>query len=160
MKSPLMSRFALALGLAFLPLIAGEPEPPKAAEPAQAHRAERMEKLAKHLHLSPEQRAAIKGLHDKHKEDLRARHAAVKASRRAFVQALMNPDTPEERIKQLHQALSDKQLDALLARRSLRQEVRKVLTPAQREQAAELHGRAEQRMKERREHMKALLSDK
>lgn len=167
MTQHLISRLTLAFGLYLIPLAAGEtpqarPEAtaPQARSEQRARRMHRgMERMARHLNLTDDQKAKIKAIHEKHKDELKSRREATQQARKAFFEAVKNPDTPVDQLRTLHQTLSDKSFDMLAARRAVRLETRAILTPEQREKAAEAMGRMEERMKNRRERFQGHMGD-
>jgi Spy/CpxP family protein refolding chaperone len=112
--------------------------------------AQRAERMAKHLNLTEDQRARIKAIHEKHKGEMKGQREATQQARKTFFEAAKNPETPVDQLRKLHQTMSDKAFDMLAARRAVRLETRQVLTPEQREKAAEAQGRMGERMKQRR----------
>lgn len=134
---------ALALGIGMLPLFSqGAPafQPRPRPEDAQNKRHEHMDKA---LALTDAQKASVEGIRAKHKEAMEAKRHAAQDSRKAFAEAIRKPETKVEDIKTLHRAMADANLEMLLEGRSMRQEIRAVLTPEQREKAAFLMGRQE-----------------
>jgi len=103
-------------------------------------------KLAERLQLTAAQQASWKEIRGRHQEALAAKAKAAGAARRAWFEALRKPETGADTLKALHRSMADLDLERTLERRSLRQELLAVLTPAQREQAARLEGRMEGRM--------------
>ena len=171
MSKHLMSPLALVLGLAFAPLAAYEPQAPKPSatpspmekgkphRPRMEGRAKRGDRMAKYLKLSDDQRAKIKAIHERHKDAMKGKREATQQTRRTFFEAAKDPNTSVEQLRNLHRAMSDQNFDMLLARRALRLETRQVLTPEQREKAAEAHGLMEARMHHRRERMGKRMAD-
>lgn len=131
--------------LLLLALAAGLAAQSPASEAPQAHRARRQERVAKALGLSETQKGQIKQIRDKHREALKAKHAAVRDAREHLHQAMQDPKTSEAELRKLHGQMADLRFDLLLEIRTLRQEVGAVLTPDQREKAADLRGRALER---------------
>lgn len=132
----------LVLALAVLPLSA-EPGP------APGPRAERM---ARALNLTEAQRASIHGIREKHRPDLLLRRDAARQAQVALKAALRDAATPEAQLRALHDKAAGARFEMMLARRSVHHEVQMVLTPEQREKAAELRGRAQERLREGRRH--------
>ena len=174
MNKHLMSHLALSLGLGLAPLGANEPQAPTpkgSATPAPVEksqprgprvegRVQRGDRMAGYLKLTDDQRAKIKAIHEKYKDELKGHREATHLARKAFFEAAKDPNTSVDQLRKLHQALSDQNFDMMLARRALRLETRQVLTPEQREKAAEAQGRIEERMKHRREHRGERMSDR
>ena len=121
---------------------------PLAAQ-AAPHRGPRAERIARALGLTEAQRASIHAILGRHRPDLLLRRDAVRQSQLAFHTALRDGSQPEAKLRSLHGQASAARLEWLLARRSVRQEVRAVLTPEQRERAAELRGLARARTRQR-----------
>jgi protein CpxP len=139
MRRPLLL-LALAAGLA-----AQSPAPSPAPEAPQARRTRRQERVAKALALSEAQKGQIKQIRDKHREALKAKHAAVRDARKQLHQAMQDPKTSETELRKRHRQMADLRFGLLLEMRAMRQEVGAVLTPEQREKAAELRGRVLER---------------
>ncbi len=133
---------ALLLSLATLPLTA-QPE---------AARDRRSERIAQALNLSDAQRTSIRSIREKHRAELLLRRDAVKQAQASLRAALREAATPEAQLRALHDKASAAQIEALLARRVVRQQVQAVLTPEQREKVAELRGMARERRRERLRH--------
>lgn len=163
MTTPLFPRLALLLGLG-LALAARDEQLPPPAGPHQmrpetaVRRAQRAERMAKHLGLSEAQKTQIKAIHQKHQDELKGTREATHQARKAFFEAVKNPDTPLDQLRKLHQTMSDKAFDMLAARRAVRLETRQILTPVQREKIAEAQGRMAERMKLRRERFRAMAA--
>jgi Spy/CpxP family protein refolding chaperone len=134
---PALLRFALILLLVAGPLAAqpGRPQGP------------RVERLARALNLTDAQKTAIRSIRDKHQPEMAQRRAAARQAQEALQAALRDAATPEAQLRALHDKASAARFDMMLARRSVHQEVQAVLTPEQREKAAELRGAARERMR-------------
>lgn len=161
MNKPLIIAFALALA----PLTAQEPRmpPPAGQEPRDrkpVSLAQRMDRMAEHLNLTADQKAKVKAIHEKHEATLKGHREAHRDARKAFHKAADNLETPMDQLRKLHEGMSGKAFDVLAEARTLRLETRQILTPAQREKAAETHGRMKERMKLRREHPRNMESPK
>jgi Spy/CpxP family protein refolding chaperone len=132
-----MLGLSLALGSGLVAQDA--PVPPKPAAPhdwIQGHMAER-------LKLTDAQKASLKDIMAKHRANLMAKGKAAKDARRAFFEAAQKPETSADTLKTLHRTMSDQGLEFMLERRAMRQEIRAMLTPDQREQAARMEGMKE-----------------
>lgn len=127
-----------------LTLVAG----PLAAQPELNH-PRRAEAIARALKLTEAQKTTIQGIRDKHRPDLAARRAAARQAQSALRTALQDPATPEAQLRSLHDQAAAARFEMMLVRRSVHQEVQAVLTPEQREKAAELRGMARARLQER-----------
>jgi Spy/CpxP family protein refolding chaperone len=123
--------WAFALMLGTLPLAAQAPGSPATDLPT-ATPSRAMARLAERLKLSEPQKAQVQAIWTRHAEGAKARRQALQEARSAFREALRDPDTPEARLRTLHQALEDRNFEQLLDRRSLRAEIRAVLSPEQR----------------------------
>lgn len=146
--------FALALEAAALPALAEGSNP--AAEPAPSTAVQAVpgpcapgtsfqDRAAARLGLSDAQKASWKAIFDKHQASLAQKRQAAGAARQAFQEAYGRPGTDPDTLRQLHRAQADLAFEARLERRALRQELRAVLTPEQRERAAFWEGRMEAR---------------
>ena len=101
------------------------------------------DRMASQLKLTDAQKASFQAILAKHKDSMADQGKALKAARKAFLEAMQKPETTPESLKALHRGLSDLQFNRMLERRAMRQEIRAILTPDQREQAARLEGRME-----------------
>lgn len=126
---------ALALGTA---LAAQDTPAPPMAQPA-AHDWTRGP-MAERLKLTEAQKASLGEITARHKPALATKGRAAKEARKAFFEAMQKPETSAETLRGLHRAMSDQGLEFLLERRAMRQEIRALLTPEQREQAARMEG--------------------
>jgi Spy/CpxP family protein refolding chaperone len=136
--------FALALGSSLLPAMAqGAPAPApgcKMCPGPEGRRDMMMKRMADKLQLTEAQRASCKAVIEKHKGSLKAKGMAAREARKAFFEAMKKPDTAPDTLKALNRAQADTRLEATLERRALRQELRAILTPEQREKAAFMMG--------------------
>ena len=132
---------SLALALPALAQTAPAPAAPAAPAMKDGMHDQMMARMADRLKLTEAQRASCKDIIAKHRPALMAKHKAAKEARRAFFQALQDSAATPDSLKTLNRAAADARLDALLEGRALRQELRAVLTPEQREKAAYLIGR-------------------
>ncbi len=138
----------LALGLVAQTPPAGAPGAPgqggprgpmaRAAGEAQAF-------MAHHLKLTEAQRGQMKAIRAKHQETVKAKQRAAMEARQALHKAAAKPDASAADLKALHQAASDRQFEALMAHRAIREESRAVLTPEQRAEADRMQALAEER---------------
>jgi len=133
---------ALILSLAALPLT---------AQPAPA-RGRRAERIARALNLTEAQKASLRSIREKHRQELLARRDAVQQAQAALRTALRDAATPDAQLRALNDRASTARFEAMLARRSVRQEVQAVLTPDQRIKAAEWRDAAQERLRERLRH--------
>ena len=136
---PLLSTLALTLGLGFLPALAQATPAP----PPPAHR------MGPRLQLTEAQKAGIRDLRLKHRERIAAAQKTAQEARKAFAEAARKPETAKADLQVLHRALADQAFELRMAQRALRLEIRALLTPEQREQAARMEGRMEARMHSR-----------
>lgn len=149
-----LTPIALVLGLGFLPASAqATPEAPAAKDvhrpnrPGPMGRGEGMAKLEERfaiaVHLTDAQKASIKEIRSKHQATLEPRMKAAQEARKAFAEAARKPETSLADLKALHQAAADKTFDLRMDHRAQRLEIRALLSPEQREQAAKFEGRLE-----------------
>lgn len=147
-----MKTIAFALALAVIPGFSQAPAPQAPPPPPAQHRErprpeefhKRMQdRVERALHLTDAQKASIKEIRARHHDGLQAKAHAAKDAGKAFMEAMHKPDTKVEDLKTLHRAQADANLDLLLEHRAMRQEIKAVLTPEQREKAARLEGRME-----------------
>jgi Spy/CpxP family protein refolding chaperone len=108
---------------AALPLAAQAPAP--APGPAPQARA------AMTLGLTPEQQAQRKTILGKYRDGARANHEAARAQSRAFRAAMQDPKISEAQLRQAFDRMNAARFQGMLQRRTMRQELRAVLTPDQ-----------------------------
>lgn len=123
-------------------LLGQAPEGHPTQEPAPRHA------RTGRLGLDQAQKDKLKAIREHHRPALRSKRDAARDARRSLAEAMRNPQTPQADLKRLFDQAADRRFDLMMEMRSLRAEVRDVLTPEQRERAAEWHGR----MMERRRH--------
>jgi Spy/CpxP family protein refolding chaperone len=148
---------ALALGAAPRPALAESADPTPAvtqpsgpATPAPGAREGWLQgRAGARLGLTEAQKASCQTIVDKHRASLEQKRQAALEARRAYWEAARKPETSADTLRQLHRTLSDRAFEAQLERRALRQELRAVLTPEQRERAAWMEGRMAARMEAR-----------
>lgn len=142
------TRFTLALLLGALPLLA-QPGPgcPRGERPRQGHM---MGRMAECLKLTADQKARIQELHTRHREANEPKLKAAQEARKALQEAMRTPATPPERLKALHQTVSDLRFEQMMARRTLHEAVQAVLTPEQRAQAERLRAERQEQPQGRR----------
>ncbi|MDR3670522.1 MAG: Spy/CpxP family protein refolding chaperone [Holophaga sp.] len=132
------------LGLAIaLPAMAQAPAPaPQAPMQQPGHSWDKMMgRMAEKLNLTDAQKASCKDIVAKHKDNLASKGKAAREARRAFSEAVEKPESTPDTLKTLNRAAADARIEAMLEGRAMRQELRAVLTPDQREKAAYLMGR-------------------
>ena len=95
------------------------------------------------LHLSEAQKTSFQAIHAKHQDSLAGKRKALEAAHAAFKEAEKAPDAKPETLKALHRTLSDAAFELRLEHRAMKQEIRAILTPEQREQSARFEGRME-----------------
>lgn len=101
------------------------------------------------LGLEQGQKDKLKAIREQHRTAIRAKREAAREARRTLTQAMRDPATAQAELKRLFDQAAERRFDLLLEMRSLRAEVRDVLTPEQRERAAEWHGRMMERRRMR-----------
>lgn len=146
MRSIASIALAVALGSGLMPAMAqGAPGPDGAnTMPGRDGHSGWMEgRMAAQLNLTEAQKASLKDIQAKHKDSFAAKKKAAMAARKAFFEAIQKPETAPETLKALHRTLSDLEFDRMLEFRAMRQEMRAVLNPEQREKAARMEGRME-----------------
>jgi Spy/CpxP family protein refolding chaperone len=136
-----LTLLSLALALPAMAQTAPAPAPQAAPAMKDGMHDRMMMRMAEKLKLTDAQKASCKDIIAKHKPVLMAKHQAAKEARRAFFEALQNPATSPDTLKGLNRTAADARLDAMLEGRAMRQELRAVLTPEQREKAAYIMGR-------------------
>jgi Spy/CpxP family protein refolding chaperone len=133
------------LGLALaLPAMAQTPSAPAAQAPMEHQGRSHdmmMARMAEKLNLTEAQKASCKDILAKHKDSLMAKGKAAREARRAFFEAAQKPETSPDALKALNRTAADARIEAMLEGRAMRQELRAVLTPDQREKAAYIMGR-------------------
>ena len=101
------------------------------------------DRMATQLKLSEAQKTSFQAILAKHKDSLAGKGKAAQEARKALFEAMQKPESTPESLKALHRTVSDLQFDRMLEHRAMRQEIRAILTPDQREQAARMEGRME-----------------
>lgn len=132
--TPVHRSITLTLSLGLLPL-AAQVDPPRGHAPRAG--------LGREVGLSPEQKTKLQALRARHQEALKPQQKALDEARRAFQAALEAPDTAPEALRTLHQTLAARQFDLLKARHGFHAERQAILSPDQREKAAQVRGRME-----------------
>lgn len=147
--------FTAALLLALPAAALAAPSAPEAqqARPApqtlQERQDRRLEHMADFLKLSVDQKASIKAIHERNREAGKSRHEAARNAAKAFREASEDPKVNTDQLRRLHQAMADARFEAMAAQRTMRLEVRNLLSPEQREKAATLKGMGMERRRER-----------
>lgn len=143
----LLSRagIGIALGLAALPALAQNTQPPALVQPpAPDGDGTRMQaRIAAKLQLTDAQKAGCRAVLDKHRDALAQKGRAAFEAHRAFREAFDKPETTPDALRALHRAWADQAFEQQLERRAQRQELHALLTPEQREKAARMEGRME-----------------
>ena len=109
--------------------------------------------LAKKLNLKDDQKAAMKAIGQKHRDEMKTKHQAQREARQAFQAVMADPNAKTADIQAAHQILSQRSLDAALAGHALRAEMRAVLTPEQQVQADNLREEFKAKRLERAMHL-------
>ena len=133
-----LTPIALSLILGWLP--ASAQATPEAAAPRPQRPAMMGARVAARLQLSEAQKTAIKEIRAKHQAAIETQAKAVKEANKAFAEAAQKPETTTAALKALHQTLSDQAFALKVEHRAMRLEIRALLTPEQREQAAKMEG--------------------
>jgi Spy/CpxP family protein refolding chaperone len=152
MNFKLLIPFSLAVGL-----IAQAPPsgPPKELPQLLAGRmAKGAGFMAKQLNLSDEQKATMKAIGLKHKDEMKAKHLAQREARKAFQSVMADPNAKAADIQAAHQILSQNSLNAALAGHAMRAEMRAVLTPAQQAKSDQLRADFKAKRQERMMHLR------
>jgi len=110
--------------------------------------------MARKLNLSADQKAAMKAISQKHRDEMRAKHQAQREARQSFQAVMADPNSKPADIQAAHQVLSQRALDAALAGHALRVEMRAVLTPEQQVQSDQLRGEFKIRRERRMMHLR------
>ncbi|MBL0314178.1 MAG: Spy/CpxP family protein refolding chaperone [Holophagaceae bacterium] len=152
MNFKLLIPFGLAAGLLAQ---APPPGPPQELPGLLAGRAGmRVGFMAKQLNLSAEQKATMKAIGQKHKDEMKAKHVAQRDARKAFQAVMADPNAKTADIQAAHQVLSQRSLDIALAGHALRAEMRAVLTPEQQAKADQLRADFQAKHQERMMHLR------
>ena len=144
-----MIRSALSLAMAALlaaPLAAqcrcqdegGHHRMPPHEGPGRDGRPEMGPMMMRGLDLTEAQRKSLKAIAAKHREATKGKHEAAMEAMKAFHEAMMDPSTPPEKLKALHEKASKAQFEVALGRRALMQESMAILTPEQKAKAEKL----------------------
>ena len=149
MRLPYRTTLTLALALAAFSAAWAQATPvPAPASPGMAcpmakGRGDWTDRFAARLGLNDTQKAGIQAIVARHRDALAGKEMAARAAARAFAEALAKPESRPDELKALQRNQADAQFACMMEQRSLRQEIRALLTPEQREQAARLEGRME-----------------
>ncbi len=100
-----------------------------------------MGRLADKLDLSKEQRETIRGLFETHRDDTAPLREDLRGLEGAVEESIHAEPFDEEAVRAVAQQVADVRVELAVARARLAQEVHQVLTPEQREQAAEMRER-------------------
>ena len=150
----LFTPLGLAAGLLAQTPAPPEPPPPGIMHAMAARGLRRAGMVAKQLNLTPDQKAAMKAIGQKHKDEMKAKHQAQRLARQAFQAVMANPASKDADIQAAHQALSQRGLDTALAAHALRGEMRAVLTPDQQAKADQLQQDWKAKRQERMMHLR------
>lgn len=90
------------------------------------------------LDLTEAQQTSLKAIADKHREASKAKREAAMAARKAYHSAMIDPATPVDQLKTLHEKVSQAQFELSLDRRAMMQESMAILTPEQKAKAEQL----------------------
>jgi Spy/CpxP family protein refolding chaperone len=138
------SALTLALSLGFAQAQGvPTPAPQGMACPMAKGHGDFAERMAAQLKLTDAQKAGFQAILAKHKDSLASKGKAAKDASKAFFEALRKPETSPDSLKALNRSMSDLRFDQMMEHRAMRQEIRALLTPDQREQAARMEGRME-----------------
>jgi len=117
--------------------------PPAPGAMMDGGRAQRLDRMARRLKLTDAQKASCQAIFARHQDSFKAGKQALREAGKAYREALDKPDAKVDDLRSLNRALADRRFDLRMEGRALRQELRAVLTPDQREQAARMEGRME-----------------
>jgi Spy/CpxP family protein refolding chaperone len=87
------------------------------------------------LDLTEAQKASMKAIAEKHREIMKPKLEAMAEAKKAMHQAMIDPATPVEQLKALHDKASQAQFELVLNRRAMMQESLAILTPEQKAKA-------------------------
>lgn len=150
----LLTPFGLAAGLLAQAPPAPEPPPPGILHAIAGRGLARGGMFAKQLNLTEDQKSAMKAIGQKHKDEMKAKHQALREARQAFQSVMANPASKDTDIQTAYQSLSQRGLDTALAAHALRAELRAVLTPDQQAKADQLRQDWKAKREERMMHLR------
>ena len=131
--SPCFTKWILVLGLGIVPLAAHPCFAPGGPGKGGGLRQDfLMSRVSERLNLTENQKTQIKDIQARHADPVKLKEEAVLEARKTFRNACQEAATTPAQIKTLYQAKSDKTFELMLERRTLRSEMRAVLTPDQR----------------------------
>ena len=110
--------------------------------------------MARKLNLSDDQKATMKAIGQKHRDEMKAKHQAQREARKTFQAVMADPNAKAADIQAAHQVLSQRSLEVALAGHALRTEMRAVLTPEQQVQADKLREEGKARHQRRMMHLR------
>lgn len=135
---------SLALGLTLVaPMIGQEPPPRPHPGMQRGHGFGPM--MMWGLDLTDAQKASMKAIATKHRESMKPTFEAAAGARKALRVAMMNPATPVDQLKALHDKASQVQFELALDRRAMHQETLALLTPEQKAKADKLRSEMQAR---------------
>ncbi len=102
------------------------------------------------LDLTEAQKASLKTLGAARREAMKPKLEAAMTARKALHEAMMNPATPLDQLKALHEKASQAQFELALERRAMLQECLALLTPEQKAKAEKLRAERPQEGREGR----------
>ncbi len=123
------------------PTIRAEDDSPKGEQSIEHKNHKNHERMLEGLDLSEEQRKAIKEIRQANKEKMKQLRSEQKTAREALMAAQKSGSTSDSELKKLFDAAAEKRLALEKARFNNMLDIRKVLTPEQREQAKEKMGK-------------------
>jgi len=132
----ILIRIALILGVAGMPAFAQQAHAPWSGLPRRARDAARSEAVARRLKLSDAQRNAIQALRSRYSEKLKLGRRDFLEARGAFRLVVRDPQAKIEELRSLHQTMAERRFEMLRIRRTMKEEMRTLLSPEPREEAA------------------------
>jgi Spy/CpxP family protein refolding chaperone len=158
--------FTLAAGLVVpAPAVAqdtnGQQQPaPRRVARMQHRGAQPMLRGMRQLNLTEEQRQQVRDTMQRHRDELKALGAQLRAARQALRTATDAEVVDQGAVRAATSQMAEAQAQGALLRAKIRQEVFALLTPEQQEQAKALRSEFEQRQEQRRLRMQQRLSQR
>ena len=152
MKSiPMILAVAALLILTSITVVAAQGPGPGGKGPnARGSQGDQLRRALSRLDLSEDQKASIKALFESNKDSMQAERETLRAARQALRAQMQSESFDEAAIRNLAGQAGAAEVEMAVARASLHNQVRQLLTDEQRGQLKEMQARRMERMEERR----------
>ena len=153
MKSvPMILAVAVLLVLTSITVVAAQgPGPGGKRGPDRGERGDQLRQALSRLDLSEDQKSSIKALFESNKESMQADREILREAREALRTQMQSDTFDEAAIRNLAGQVGAAEVEIAVARASLHNQVRQLLTDEQRGQLKEMQAQRMERMEQRRE---------